>query len=38
VGADAAVTGRISVKAKAGIMPYAGGIDGLLSIGILYKF
>jgi hypothetical protein len=38
VGADAAVTGRISVKAKAGIMPYAGGVDGLLSIGILYKF
>lgn len=38
LGADATVTDRISVKAKAGIMPYAGGVDGLLSIGILYKF
>ncbi len=38
LGADAAVSNRISVKAKAGILPYAGGVDGLVSIGVLYKF
>jgi hypothetical protein len=38
LGADAALSDRISVKAKAGILPYAGGVDGLFSIGFLYRF
>jgi opacity protein-like surface antigen len=38
LGADAAVTDRISIKAKAGILPFAGGVDGLISIGVMYKF
>lgn len=38
LGADAAVTHRIAIKAKAGILPFAGGVDGLVSIGVLYKF
>lgn len=38
LGADAAVTDRISVKAKAAILPYVGGVDGLISVGVLYKF
>ena len=38
LGADAALTGRISVRAKAGFRPYSGGVDGLFSAGVLYKF
>ncbi len=38
LGADAAVTDRIVIEAKAGILPYAGGVDGLASLGVLYKF
>ena len=38
LGADFSVTDRIAVKAKAGILPYAGGVDSLLSVGVLYKF
>ncbi|GEM_PF-590754 len=38
LGADAAVTGRVSVRAKAGFRPYTGGVDGLFSFGVLYKF
>lgn len=38
IGADAKVTDRISVRAKAGIMPYAGGVDGLASVGFMYGF
>ncbi len=38
LGADAAVTDRISVRAKAGFRPYVGGVDGLFSVGVLYKF
>lgn len=38
LGADAAVTDRVVVKAKAGILPFAGGVDGLFSVGIMYKF
>ncbi len=38
LGADASVTDRIVVKARAGILPFAGGVDSLLSVGILYKF
>jgi hypothetical protein len=38
LGADVRVTDRISVKAKAGIMPAAGGAGALVSIGALYGF
>ena len=38
LGADFSVSDRIAVKAKAGILPFAGGVDRLLSVGILYKF
>jgi hypothetical protein len=38
LGADADVTERVAIKAKAGFLPYAGGVDGMATIGILYKF
>lgn len=38
LGVEAAVAGRVSVRAKAGIRPNAGRVDGLFSAGILYKF
>ncbi len=38
LGADASVTDRIAIKARAGILPFAGGVDSLLSVGVLYKF
>jgi hypothetical protein len=38
LGADARVTDRITVKAKAGFMPSSGGVDGLVSLGALYGF
>jgi len=38
MGADVRVTDRISVKAKAGIMPAAGGAGAMVSIGALYGF
>jgi len=38
IGADAAVTDRIVIEAKAGILPYTGGVNGLASLGVLYKF
>ncbi len=38
LGVDAAVTDRIAVKARGGILPFAGGVDSLFSLGVLYKF
>ncbi len=38
LGADARVTEHIGVQAKVGFLPYAGGVDGAASVGILYKF
>jgi hypothetical protein len=38
LGADVRVTDRISVKAKAGIMPAAGGAGAMVSIGAMYGF
>jgi hypothetical protein len=38
VGGDARVSDRLTIKAKAGFAPYAGGADALASIGLLYKF
>jgi len=38
LGADAKVSDRLLVKAKGGIVPFAGGVDGSVSIGILYGF
>jgi len=38
LGADAALTDRIDLKALAGLAPCAGGVDGLVSVGLSYKF
>jgi hypothetical protein len=38
LGADAALTERIDVKARFGLAPCPGGVDGLVSVGFLYKF
>lgn len=38
LGADIRVSGHITAKAKAGIAPGAGGVDGLFSVGALYGF
>lgn len=38
VGAGAALTDRLSLKAKAAVLPFAGGVDGLAAVGIVYKF
>lgn len=38
LGADAEVTDRLHVLGKAGILPFAGGVDSLITLGVLYKF
>jgi len=38
LGADADLTDRLDVKVKAGLVPYSGGVDGLVTAGLLYKF
>jgi len=38
LGADVALTGRLSLRAKAGILPRSGGLDGLLSAGLAWTF
>ncbi len=38
LGGDVRVSDRMTVKAKAGLAPYAGGADVLASVGLLYMF
>jgi hypothetical protein len=38
LGADADLTDRLGLKVKAGLVPYSGGVDGLATVGLLYKF
>jgi hypothetical protein len=38
LGAEAELSGPLSVKARAGIVPCSGGVDGLFTAGLLYKF
>jgi hypothetical protein len=38
LGADADLTDRLGIKVKAGLVPYSGGVDGLVTAGLLYKF
>src|SRR5512135_1698988 len=38
LGADFSATDRIAVRARAGILPFAGGVDSLFSIAVLYKY
>lgn len=38
LGADVTLSDHLSLRAKAGILPYSGGVDGLLSAGFAYKF
>lgn len=37
-GADVTLSGRLSLRAKAGVLPYPGGMDGLVSAGLAYTF
>jgi hypothetical protein len=38
LGADYRISDRISLKAEAGFLPYAGGVDGAVSAGFLFFF
>jgi hypothetical protein len=38
LGAEAELTGRIGLNARAGIVPRAGGVDALVTAGCRYKF
>lgn len=38
LGAEAVLSDRISVQARAGIVPRAGGVDGLAAAGLRYTF
>lgn len=38
LGGDARVSDRLTLKAKAGLVPFAGGADALASISLLYMF
>ena len=38
LGVDGVVTDWLTVKAKAGVLPYVGGVDTMFSVGLLYKF
>lgn len=38
LGADVALTGRLSLRAKAGVSPRPGGLDGLFSAGLACAF
>lgn len=38
LGGDARVSDRLVVRAKAGFIPFAGGVDALASIGLSYVF
>jgi hypothetical protein len=38
LGADIPLSERLKVRAKAGIAPFAGGVDGLASVGLAYAF
>jgi hypothetical protein len=38
LGADADLTDRLGAKVKVGLVPYSGGADGLVTVGLLYKF
>ena len=38
LGADADLTDRLGATVKAGLVPYSGGVDGLVTVGLLYKF
>jgi hypothetical protein len=38
LGADAKLGARLALRAKAGLTPYAHGVDGLVTVGLLYEF
>jgi hypothetical protein len=38
LGADFRVAERLTLRAEAGILPYAGAVDGVASAGFLYRF
>ncbi len=38
LGADAEVSRRVALRGRIGIMPFAGGVDTLATVGVLYRF
>jgi hypothetical protein len=38
LGGDVKLTERLKIKAKAGMAPFAGGVDGLASVGLVFAF
>lgn len=38
LGADAAISRRLALRGRIGIMPYPGGVDTLATAGLLYRF
>jgi hypothetical protein len=38
LGADADLGARLALRARVGLVPYAHGVDGLVSVGLLYRF
>jgi hypothetical protein len=38
LGADYKISGRVSVRAEAGFLPYPGGVDATVSAGLLFFF
>ncbi len=38
LGADGEVSRRVLVKGKIGILPFAGGVDTVATVGVLYRF
>ena len=38
IGADGEVSRRLLVRGKIGILPFAGGVDTVATVGILYRF
>ncbi len=38
IGGDIIVSDRLTVRGKAGFLPYPGGVDGMASVGLVYSF
>jgi hypothetical protein len=38
LGADFHVSGRLALRGEAGFLPYSGGVDGMASLGLHYRF
>jgi hypothetical protein len=38
LGVDAEVSRRIALRGQIGILPFAGGVDTVATVGVLYRF